>query len=948
MKRLAFLGLCFGLATACSPAAFARILYVDANAAGAETGESWTSAFANLQEALEAATAGDEIWLAAGTYRPSVEHRWNGENPNPRYRSFLMVNGVGIYGGFSGTETSRDGRNPALHETILSGDIGVPGSNADNCYHVIYHPENRDIDATAILDGVTIADGYANGEELSDFRHRRGAGMFNIRSVPTVVNCLFRNNVATESGGALYNIHCSGMTIRQCRFENNAAPAAAGGDHVGAGVYNIWTDAVFTNCSFTGNVAYQAGGGMFSYQSTVTVASCTFSNNAAATAWGGGIFFDECATSTVANCTIVHNSAKISGGGMHNYMSSPTLTDCLFSKNTAQLLGGGLGNNSSSAPTLIRCRFVGNSAVTVGGAVVNTDSAHPHFIECTFSGNQATQGNGGAVWNSTTGALFPRFTRCVFNGNTASMFGGAIFNEASKPTITECILWGDAATKGPEIFNNNASAPVVTYSYVQGGYPGAGNSATNPPPLLIVAPSVQSIAAVETTVSFAVTNIGLSAMSYSASEAFPWLAVVAGVSGGNGGTLVVSCQANTGPARTGTIVVAASGALGSPRYLQIVQAEPPIATAPASRIHSGMTSLDQTISVVANVPWTATADASWIAITSGDSGTGNGTVTYEVISNGGTVRAGTITISGGGVSRTFAVYQWPLITMPGVSAEGDVDGDGTADFSVYHPATGNWHVLFDAGVRWTLPWGWSSTVPVPADYNGDGLLDFAVYHPATGNWHLQESGTAKSRIVQFGWASTVPLPGDYDGDGQSDLAVFHPAGGRWYFNCTTAGRYNVQWGWSTTIPVPADYDGDGKTDLAVYHPPSGLWQILKSSTGGAIQKSWGWSTALPVPADYDGDGKADIAVFHRATGKWYVSYSGGGSLTKAFGWSSTIPVAADYDGDGAADLAVYHPATGNWHVLKSTTGGTLVKNWGWSSAKPTLLYPLIHSWFKLP
>ena len=947
MKRLIFLGLCFGLAAAFSPATVAGILYVDADSIGDHGGQSWTDAFGSLQDALDVAVAGDEIWLAAGTYKPSVEHRWNGESPNPRYQSFLMVNGVGIYGGFSGTETSLWQRNPLLHETILSGDIGVPGSNADNCYHVIYHPENRNIDATAILDGVTIADGYANGGELSDLRHRRGGGMFNIRSVPTVVNCLFRNNVATESGGALYNIHCSGMTVRECRFENNAAPAASGGDHVGAGVYNIWSDVVFTFCSFANNVAYQAGGGMFSYQSTVTVDSCTFSNNAAATAWGGGIFFDECATSTVANCEIVNNSAKISGGGMHNYMSSPTVTDCLFSKNTANLLGGGMGNNSSSAPTVLRCRFLDNSAVTVGGAVVNTDSAHPHFIECVFYWNKATQGNGGGVWNSTTGTSFPRFTRCVFGGNTASMFGGAIFNEASKPTITECILWGDAALQGAEIFNNNASAPVVAGSYVQGGYPGTGNHDSDPPPLLSVAPTERTIGS-EDTVGFFVYNIGVGPMQYSASESTSWLSIVEGASGNSSGILVVSCSVNDGPTRTGTVVVTASGAIGSPKYLKIVQTTCPLSMAPFRRIHSGAAAYRQPIGVTATGPWTATADQWWIAIRGDGTGTGNGTVTYDVEANGGTARAGTITVSGGGVHRPFAVYQWPMITLPGVSAEGDVDGDGTADLSVFHPATGNWHVMFNAGAKWTLPWGWSSTLPVPADYNGDGLLDFAVYHPATGNWLVQESGAGQSRTVQFGWSATVPLPGDYDGDGKADLAVFHRAAGRWYFWCTTAGKYNVQWGWATTIPVPADYDGDGKTDIAVYHPPTGLWQILKSSTGGAIQKTWGWSTALPVPADYDGDGKADVAVFHRATGKWYVSYSGGGSLTKAFGWSSTIPVAADYDGDGAADLAVYHPATGNWYVLKSTTGGTMVKNWGWSSAKPTLLYPLIHSWFNLP
>ncbi len=278
----------------------------------------------------------------------------------------------------------------------------------------------------------------------------------------------------------------------------------------------------------------------------------------------------------------------------------------------------------------------------------------------------------------------------------------------------------------------------------------------------------------------------------------------------------------------------------------------------------------------------------------------------------------------------------------------DFDGDGATDLVVYHPATGNWHGLLSAMGGQTLPFGWSAALPTPADFDGDGMADLAVYHPATGNWHIRESSSAIPQVTQFGWSATVPLPGDYDGDGKADLAVYHPTAGRWYFLCSTAGRYDVQWGWSSAIPVPADYDGDGITDIAVYHPASGLWQILKSSTGGAIQKNWGWSSAIPVPADYDGDGRADVAVFHRASGTWYVAYSGGGSLTQPFGWSTTIPVAADYDGDGRADIAVYHPASGNWSILKSTTGGIRTQNWGWSATQPVLLYPLIHSWFGLP
>ena len=425
-----------------------------------------------------------------------------------------------------------------------------------------------------------------------------------------------------------------------------------------------------------------------------------------------------------------------------------------------------------------------------------------------------------------------------------------------------------------------------------------------------------------------------------------WITVTAGSPGASNGTVIYSVRANDLiTVRTGTVVVAGGGIH---RTCTVVQAgaTPMLAIDPTSTNVPPYASSGRRFAVVANVPWTASRGAldTWIAVTAGHSGSGNGTVTYDVAVNSlATARTGTIAVAGGGITRTLIVRQNAVAAQVN-----DFDGDWISDMAVFQPAGGNWSFLYSGGGRATIQFGWSAVVPVPADYDGDDKTDLAVYHPETGNWHVQESGAVRARTVQFGWAATVPLPGDYDGDGRADLAVFHSAAGRWHFLCSTAGRYNVQWGWSTTIPVPADYDGDGKTDVAVYHPPSGLWQILKSSTGGAIQKQWGWSTALPVPADYDGDGKADIAVFHRATGTWRISYSGGGSRTKQFGWASTIPVAADYDGDGAADLAVYHPATGNWHVLKSTTGGIVVKNWGWNSAKPTLLYPLIHSWFGLP
>ncbi|HYX21624.1 MAG TPA: hypothetical protein VFA98_12340, partial [Thermoanaerobaculia bacterium] len=84
--------------------------------------------YADLQPALAAATSGDEIWVATATYKP---------DPSDRTKSFALKNGVGIYGGFVGNETMRSQRNPEANVTILSGDIGTPGSAADNSYHVV-------------------------------------------------------------------------------------------------------------------------------------------------------------------------------------------------------------------------------------------------------------------------------------------------------------------------------------------------------------------------------------------------------------------------------------------------------------------------------------------------------------------------------------------------------------------------------------------------------------------------------------------------------------------------------------------------------------------------------------------------------------------------------------------------------------------------------------------
>ena len=56
------------------------IIYVSHVATGADTGTSWSDAFTFLQDALQVAQSGDELWVAQGTYRPDqgrgIQSQW--------------------------------------------------------------------------------------------------------------------------------------------------------------------------------------------------------------------------------------------------------------------------------------------------------------------------------------------------------------------------------------------------------------------------------------------------------------------------------------------------------------------------------------------------------------------------------------------------------------------------------------------------------------------------------------------------------------------------------------------------------------------------------------------------------------------------------------------------------------------------------------------------------
>ena len=233
-----------------------NIIYVDLDkTSGNNDGTSWANAFLSLQDALAAAddagVSANEIWVAEGTYFP--------DDGTDRTKSFELVDGIDVYGGFEGiaAEDERGDRDWFANETILSGDIDDDGSllDGDNSYHVV-----KGADA-AILDGFTITGGCADGTGNDIF----GGGVFNYEVSPTISHCIIKDNYASIGGGMCNfgtGTTSADVDVINCLIIDNDALSGAG---VACGAYST---NVFENCTISNNVATISGGGIYSSSSS--------------------------------------------------------------------------------------------------------------------------------------------------------------------------------------------------------------------------------------------------------------------------------------------------------------------------------------------------------------------------------------------------------------------------------------------------------------------------------------------------------------------------------------------------------------------------------------------------------------------------------------------------------------------------------------------------------
>ena len=411
---------------------------------------SWDDA-CDLQFALSLAEAGDQVWVATGTYKPTTD--------TDRLATFQMKSGVAIYGGFAGTETNLAERDWETNLTTLSGDIGTLDDSADNSYHVV---TGSGVDETAILDGFTITAGNANGGTP----HNLGGGMYNPSGSPTLINDTFSNNSANYGGGGIYNDNYGSPTLINVTFSSNSA-TINGGE-----IYNnYYSSPTLIDVSFSNNTASNNGGGMYNLSySSPNLSNVIFSANTALVD-GGGMVNGSYSSPTLTNVSFSGNSATYWAGGMYNYVNAnPILNNVTFDTNSAEN-GAGMLNDRSN-PTLTNVTFSNNTASENGGGMSNSSSS-PALTNVTFSGNTALWRGGGMNNWYYAGTM----THVTFSGNTAVLGGGGIYNVRSEPIVISGILW---ANEPQQILNGSYSSTTVTYSVVQGGFTGEGNIDADP------------------------------------------------------------------------------------------------------------------------------------------------------------------------------------------------------------------------------------------------------------------------------------------------------------------------------------------------------------------------------------------------------------------------------------------------------------------------------------
>ncbi len=436
--------------------------------------------YSTIQDAVDAALAGDWVKVAQGTY--SDIHVRAGIT-----QVVYISKSLTVQGGYSTVDW--DASYPVTRPTILDAQeqgraIAVDGSGID-----------------VVIDGLYLNGGDATGLEGSGMGYDVGGGLYSRYADTVVANCWITDNVASTGGigwGGGLGFYGGSATLQGNVIEYNVASAAGSG--YGGGAYFRFNAATIGGNTVRGNTASQTGtgygGGLCFMFGSAALQDNAVRDNVASSAgdgYGGGV---DVWSSTVSmdGDAVYGNTAFVSGqtgygGGVNAHIGSVlTLVGVNVAGNTAQT-GGGISIDECEGVTVTGSLVYSNTAAEGSGGGLSILSTAEHYdvvlADNRVSGNTARDYGGGL---NAVGGSGPSLTvtmqhnhvlgNRVETGSGGGRGGGLSFIYANAILFGNQVLYNEAEASGAgvrmEATNGHLDGDIVRYNRATGASTGTG------------------------------------------------------------------------------------------------------------------------------------------------------------------------------------------------------------------------------------------------------------------------------------------------------------------------------------------------------------------------------------------------------------------------------------------------------------------------------------------
>jgi hypothetical protein len=336
-----------------------------------------------LQEAVDAATAGDTITILDGTYTGTGNRH---VNPAGNDLTIQSENGPAsciIDCQFAGR--AFDLVSGETKATVIDGFTIRNGTVTDSSPNGQHGGAIYCDSSSPVIRNCRLEDNRSNGPSFS-----RGGAICVFDGAPVLEDCTFTGNQAEQAGAAYLN--GGPARIERCTFTGNSASNNSGGalwlQNNGAAPFAL------RDCSITDNNAAYEAGGIGAYSADVDLVNCTVSGNAATTQ-GGGLSWER-GTVNLVNCSVTRNTSDSFAGILAiDNPAVATLVNCVIADNTSTGQGGGFacfGGFSDFGANLHNCTIANNIAAADGGAVMLTGNYATTITNCILYGNTASSG----------------------------------------------------------------------------------------------------------------------------------------------------------------------------------------------------------------------------------------------------------------------------------------------------------------------------------------------------------------------------------------------------------------------------------------------------------------------------------------------------------------------------------------------------------------------------